>query len=508
VDKQVRQAGYSNHQLLVTAVLASFCALLIYCWAILSGSEFSAALIENGILICICVYGSWVLLIEYRRSQLLSPLALFFLTMMAHFGVTGLMYPYTSFFVNPGNAEYIVGALIYLVVFMAIFHASYRFLAPARSLNQPPSPVVSPTYWRADRALVVAIIFLVIGYLARIYVVKLGIYLHTSLSTDEGARRIPFIGVIRNLELWPGYGALILMIMSYQAKLSKAISMRLIWIAAVGANALNVMYWVPTGAKYDIITAILGPFAVHYLYTKKLPSRSVMAAGIVFVVALFPLTHIYRVAQARFVGNTDVASIEGIKSAVSEALAEATSVNQIGANGRALGRLNQIEPVAAAVRIINDGVIPMKWGIDYLNVFTNMVPRFIWPGKPDVFYGNEFGQLAGMLSPSDEYTSISVTLPGEAYLNFHIAGVLVAGVLAAIFSFMYSLYKRLRCYDSWVLLYVAAIPTMLYIGASFALYISSLIQMWIVLIAATSFIGSRASDTSRTLTAKLPARAA
>lgn len=483
---------YSS-RLSLLGISSGLLAFFIFCWVTSRGSEFADSAVENFLLLGICIYGAGVVFVEYRATHLLSPLALFFLTFVGHFGVTGLMYQYTTFFVNRGNSEHVLGSLIYLLLFMAVFHLSYRMFVPAGFRTRYDASTMTRS-WRADRAIFAIVVLLVLGSLIRIYIVYLGIYLHTSLGTDEGARRIPFIGIIRNMENWPGYAALLATILYYRIRSITPTKAKIIGLSAIMLNGLNILYWIPTAAKFSIITAVLGPFAVHYLYTGRLPNRSIMATSIVFVIGLFPLTHMYRAAQVKLLASRDIGSIDSVATIFSETIANLGNAREVGAGNQVLGRLNQMEPVAAAVRIVNDGIVPLNWGRDYVNVLINMVPRFVWPDKPDVFYGNRFGHLAGMVSARDQYTSVSVTLPAEAYLNFDFAGALVAALIAGIFCSIYRLSRTIRCYDNWVLLYVATIPTTLYIGASFALYISSLLQTLALLILTTAAIGWKQGD--------------
>lgn len=50
--------------------------------------------------------------------------------------------------------------------------------------------------------------------------------------------------------------------------------------------------------------------------------------------------------------------------------------------------------------------------------FANLVPRFLWPNKPAVNFGNYYAHEMGMLAPDDFTTGISFSPTGEAY---HIA---------------------------------------------------------------------------------------
>jgi hypothetical protein len=80
-------------------------------------------------------------------------------------------------------------------------------------------------------------------------------------------------------------------------------------------------------------------------------------------------------------------------------------------------------------------------------------------------------------SRPDRITSISVTLPGEAFLNFGWFGTVFMAVLGCAYALIYRLHLGAPRSPTRLLLYVTAVPTMLYIGATFALYYSTLARL-------------------------------
>lgn len=75
---------------------------------------------------------------------------------------------------------------------------------------------------------------------------------------------------------------------------------------------------------------------------------------------------------------------------------------------------------------------------DFLASFAS--PRFLWMDKPASINGrgNEFGHRAGILSPDDSLTAVGPTLPGEFFINFGFAGVLIGmAFFGLLLKFLY-----------------------------------------------------------------------
>jgi hypothetical protein len=121
----------------------------------------------------------------------------------------------------------------------------------------------------------------------------------------------------------------------------------------------------------------------------------------------------------------------------------------------------------------------MQWGRTYADFFVGLIPRAVWPDKPYFHYGTEFGHRSGMLDESDDATSISVTLFGEAFMNFGVAGTFVAGGIGYIFGIIYAAFRRRRSPDA-LFLYLTSLPVVFYVGGTFVLYFLGLAKALLV----------------------------
>ncbi|ANM29062.1 hypothetical protein ABI59_04830 [Acidobacteria bacterium Mor1] len=68
-----------------------------------------------------------------------------------------------------------------------------------------------------------------------------------------------------------------------------------------------------------------------------------------------------------------------------------------------------------------------------------LVPRILWPDKPELGIGLEFGQKFRVVNPQDNLTSIAPSLPGELYWEFDLPGILIGmGLIGFILRWVYA----------------------------------------------------------------------
>ena len=70
----------------------------------------------------------------------------------------------------------------------------------------------------------------------------------------------------------------------------------------------------------------------------------------------------------------------------------------------------------------------------FLPTLVHFVPRLIWPDKPKMAFGREFGQLFRVVGVRDTETNIASSVPGELYWNFDLPGI-VLGMAPAGLNF-------------------------------------------------------------------------
>ena len=104
-------------------------------------------------------------------------------------------------------------------------------------------------------------------------------------------------------------------------------------------------------------------------------------------------------------------------------------------------RLNYNEPLARVVDYV-DFHGPAV-GQVYWNNLIGVVPRLIWPGKPQIENDSkELGHQLGLVALDDTETSIGLQVVGEAFYEFGWLGLWVATFQALIFTMIHKNFFR------------------------------------------------------------------
>lgn len=484
-----REINEKNDRKIHRVWLVYFSLILIYVialYSIISGKEIiTIKNIFSIIIICLfMIYIFSTIISEYNKKNSVSSLSLFFCTIFLFFGVTSILYYDEDFFYNPENREYYFEAIMVVIAYTVVFHLttlSMRAVFPFSPETRQKKRLLD---WSSGKVLATIIVLCAIGLIGRIYIIDSGVYLQMGIvNAVRGNVTIDNVGIWRFIERLPDYASLIAWV-HYLRKLEEGrlVNIRSWRVLSFFLITVSILYWIPTGRKFLIVQALVVPFVIWYATFRTMPRMRYTVTVAVLLAVMFPIIHNYRITQQLLLGSTAMSlGFEEVIEIIELSVDHFGELEEVGAQGRAFGRLSELEVVAGAIRVVEEGLTPLRMGTNYLDAFVNLVPRFAWPDKPHVFYGNEFGQLIGMMAEGDFSTSIASTLIGEGYLNFGMFGVLVAALIAFIYYFLYHQNFYMKSVETGRLLYAISVPTLLYIDATFALYFSSLLHMWVAL---------------------------
>jgi hypothetical protein len=326
--------------------------------------------------------------------------------------------------------------------------------------------------WRSPNVLLFSGLLALVGWVIRVHIVSSHAYFQFARAV-QGELEGPWYAAIRMAELLPLHALFILVIHATGSRQAHSSA----WKHLVRlATLVELAYWLPTGRKEETILIILIPILIRYLRTGLLPSWRAMAVFGTFVAALFPLAFYYRfVLQKVVLVNDDIWQAVPIALAALDAGAADDAPETVWQI--VFQRLDLLESMSAAIDLIDRGQWRLALGGDYALALLSLAPRVFWSAKPDFHYGTEFGHASGIIEASNDwFTSISVTFPGEAFLNFSWLGCLVFIVLGAVYGLLYEWARRSRWSQTGVLLYAITLPTILFLGGTFALHIGGLIK--------------------------------
>jgi hypothetical protein len=223
------------------------------------------------------------------------------------------------------------------------------------------------------------------------------------------------------------------------------------------------------GSKATVLWVLLAGAVALYYGRRRLPTGYVVAAAAAFVFVFFPTIQTLRNIQdepdqpsvprslARLpdrIVSTDPQGRprEGLRpdTYIADSLLSTTS------------RLYGLDSLVVA-RALTPNVHPYLEGSTYARLPESLVPRFVWPGKPELSFADEFGdEYWGRLNASDQ-SAQPVGVVGELYLNWGVPAV-VAGMFMLGFAYRlwYSWLAR-RWSPLAIALYVVSVPTMVQI---------------------------------------------
>jgi oligosaccharide repeat unit polymerase len=175
----------------------------------------------------------------------------------------------------------------------------------------------------------------------------------------------------------------------------------------IGLGALiGVPLFLISSSKALLIRLLFTPMLFRHFLVKPLRMRSVLLFFLAFAL-LFPVFYAYRALG--------VGGLDGVVPYLQN-----TEMPLLKMYNRAY----DADSFMRVLHATGEGGVPLQWGRSLVDLFVFFVPRALWPAKPPSF-GLGF---AGQYMPDVDWgimTYVSPSLPGELYLDFGLAGVLL-----------------------------------------------------------------------------------
>jgi hypothetical protein len=185
------------------------------------------------------------------------------------------------------------------------------------------------------------------------------------------------------------------------------------------------------GGKSFTITLFAMPAIAYWYARRRLPIRSLMAITLIGIFVVFPLYNTFRFQD------------RGLETGrrLERTLGEAQRWNRTEYLERSLeafvSRMAVVTSPAAVIRAVPRWV-DYQYGKTLVSAAVSFIPRVLWPGKPVLNIGHEFGHTFGLVNMVDVETLVACTLAGELYWNFGVTGVVVwAFLMGFVFRWVY-----------------------------------------------------------------------
>lgn len=203
-----------------------------------------------------------------------------------------------------------------------------------------------------------------------------------------------------------------------------------VWLyALIGITALH---GISTGVLEEALIPIGVLFVVRWLFTRRI-SVTVAACVIGLILFLSPVKGEYR-QQLRLDDSSGAAEMSSLARAslwIKQAATYWTetfagSRNLEEATASATSRTDFIHQVAY-IHSMTPSEIPYQYGRTYSYFAVALIPRALWPGKPQAGSANGFFAISyGLLTEEGaKTTTFGMSLLGEAFINFGWLGVIL-----------------------------------------------------------------------------------
>ena len=243
-------------------------------------------------------------------------------------------------------------------------------------------------------------------------------------------------------------------------------------IQTLAALTLTLAVGATTGAKGAVFFPLLRLLILRHYLVGRLRPRHILLMGLLLV-ALIPGFNLYR----------HLPSFETLPRSY---------LNILTDPGLLLTHLlNRFHPLDAVVTIIRDtpNLFDYQYGSTLAPLLVAWIPRQIWPDKPLISSAKVFGETywAPWFAGTGSAPSLSVL--GEAYINFHLPGMLVVAfsagwLLRALYCYLVASYPNY----SGVFVYALLTPYWITFWEMDIAGAISLVFFWAVLVIATCFV--------------------
>ena len=233
------------------------------------------------------------------------------------------------------------------------------------------------------------------------------------------------------------------------------------------------------GGKTTAFVILAMPALAYYEVRRRLPIRWIVVVALLAVFVIFPIYNTFRFQNASLETSRRVEmAVDTARTWNSDQYLDASVYSF-------LKRLTILTSVAA---IVSD---TGRW-VDYrygetliLAPIGLFIPRFLWPEKPNISIGREFGAVFRLTSAMDIETEVAPSMVGDFYWNYSVPGVIIGMLLLGMGYRWY--FQKFGVGTDYAPIgkgiYIALMPNALMVEANVAIVIAGLIKAGLILAA-------------------------
>jgi uncharacterized membrane protein len=248
-------------------------------------------------------------------------------------------------------------------------------------------------------------------------------------------------------------------------------------LVTLSAMTALVLYFT-FGGKGLALTLLGMPAMAYYEVKRKVPIKSVLVVVLLFVFIIYPVYNTYRtldkdLAMSRRVDRT----VDMARTWSSDKYLDAS----------VFAFLKRITIVTSVAAIVSD---TGRW-VDYrygetliLGPIGLLIPRFLWPDKPNISIGQEFGETFRLKNAMDAETYIAPSMVGDLYWNFSVPGVVVGmWLIGMAYRWYYQRFGAGAGFDPIrKSIYFTVLPTVLSFEGNVAIVLAGVVKVLVILV--------------------------
>jgi hypothetical protein len=255
---------------------------------------------------------------------------------------------------------------------------------------------------------------------------RVNLWIYTPLAMTLfvlGRRVLPL--VIRDTVLLFGWISWVLIVIASAQLFGRPGTDRTAWFGLIAVIAGgHVLLGLEIGMRGAFVYPLLLVGAGYVMGRGRVPWVPTLVALALLMTVIIPWLSFYKIQPA------DLPTLERIRSA-SDEMAEVTARGALDRGVEALiGRsVGVVGMTAVFIQDVPD-LAPYEYGRTFLIQATHLVPRIMWPNKPNMSEQlNFYSRRARLIDEEDEETTATFDAISEYYVNFGAIGVFFLSVL-------------------------------------------------------------------------------
>lgn len=259
---------------------------------------------------------------------------------------------------------------------------------------------------------------------------------------------------------------------------------RRLFLLALFLPMAGATLYLKIGTKLTALTLAGVPIIAFWYARRRLPIKSIVALLVVVVFVVFPIYNNFRIQRQ------DLGTTERLDRTLRVTREWDSNKFMEQSLGSMLRRMAIVTSVAAIIRDTGRWVEFKKGETLMLAPISVLIPRVIWPEKPEIHVGREFGVTFRLVNAIDRETQIAPSFVGEFYWNFHVPGVLVGMfLLGGLYRWVYQRYSAGASGSSFGrAMYAGLLIILLQFEGNVAVLIGALVKTLAITIATVLFL--------------------